>query len=101
MPQKSMGEEAQEALVSAQPIMFIDTLQEANIAHGVARLCMGQVSSGGKIVPAGTVMVPLHQLPVLANALNSLVRQLEERARQMPGIAAALESEEQVVDQKF
>lgn len=63
-------------------MIFADVVQEANIAHGVARLRMGQVATGGAVASAGTLIVPLQQLPTLVKAFASLIQQLEERARQ-------------------
>jgi hypothetical protein len=71
--------------VSDHPLIFADALQEANVVHNVVRLRLGQVGAGGKLNTAGTLVVPLQQLPGLARAVTSLVDQLESRSRPAEG----------------
>lgn len=74
--------------MSEAPIIFADALHEANIANNVARLRLSQITTEGRSVPAGTLIVPVSQLPALVNALGNLLRQLEVRARQAQAAAA-------------
>ena len=67
--------------MSDMPIIFADAMREANIANGVARLRMTQISTDGQVVPAGTLILPLSQLPGLAASLMNVLRTLETQAR--------------------
>ncbi len=67
--------------MSELPNLFADTVQEANVVHGVARLRLAQVISGGRLAPAGTLVVPVSQLQSFASALTALVQQLDVRAQ--------------------
>lgn len=65
--------------MSEHPSIFTDAILEANIVHNVVRLRMGQVAAGGKLVPSGTLLVPLQQLGAVTNAFTRLLQQLEAR----------------------
>jgi len=64
------------------PILFADGVVDAHVVHGVARITLGQAGGDGKPVPAGQLIVPLGQLPVLANGLMQLLRQIEARMKE-------------------
>lgn len=68
--------------MSEQPVIFADQLEEMNVAYGVARLRMSQVATDGQMVPAGTLIVPMDQLAALAEALGSLVQQLQDQVQE-------------------
>ena len=75
-------------------ILFADAILDASVTHGVARLTMAQAGADGKPVPAGQLIVPLVQLPNLANSLLGLLKQVEtkmkeQQAQQATGPAAA------------
>lgn len=62
--------------------IFADGLMDASVTHGVARLTLAQTGPEGKPVPAGQLIVPLVQLPALANGLNTLLKQIETRVKE-------------------
>ena len=62
--------------------IFADGLMDASVTHGVARLTLAQTGPDGKPVPAGQLIVPLVQLPALANGLNTLLKQIETRVKE-------------------
>ena len=62
--------------------IFADGLMDASVTYGVARLTLAQTGSDGKPVPAGQLIVPLVQLPALANGLNALLKQIETRVKE-------------------
>lgn len=70
--------------VSAAPpaVLFADGIRDAHVANGVVRIALGMLGSDGKPLPSGMVVVPLGQLPAFANALVTLVRQVEAKLRE-------------------
>lgn len=73
--------------------LFADGMMEASVTHGVVRITLAQTGSDGKPSPAGQLIVPLVQLPALANGLIGLLRQVETRlkdAQAQQGQAAAV-----------
>ena len=68
--------------MSDSRMIFADGLMDASITHGVARLTLAQTGPEGKPVPAGQLIVPLVQLPALANGLNTLLKQIENRVKE-------------------
>ncbi len=62
--------------------LFADGLLDASVTHGVARLTLAQTGPDGKPVPAGQLIVPLVQLPGIANGLMGLLRQVETRLKE-------------------
>lgn len=76
---------------SHKPTLFADGVLEASVHHGVARLTLGQLGADGRPAACGQLVVPLAQLPSVANGLIALLRQIEAKAReaQQAGAAAA------------
>lgn len=71
------------------PTLFADGLLEASVHFGVVRLTLAQAGSGEKPVPAGQLIVPLTQLPVLTNALLQVLQQVEAKAKEAQASRAA------------
>ncbi len=72
------------------PVIFTDGVMDANVVHGVARITLGQAGGDGKPQAAGLLIVPLVQLPVLANGLIALLKQIEAKVKEaQPQPAAA------------
>ncbi len=71
------------------PSLFVDGVVDAHVVHGVARITLGQAGGDGKPVPAGLLIVPVAQLPVLANGLLALLRQIEAQMKETPAAAPA------------
>ncbi|MBV1798130.1 hypothetical protein [Siccirubricoccus sp. G192] len=75
--------------------IFADGILDASVTHGVARLTLAQTGPDGKPVAAGQLVMPLVQLPALANGIMGLLKQIESRMKeaqaqaQQPGNAAA------------
>ena len=63
--------------------IFADGLLDASVTHGVARMTLAQTGPDGKPVPAGQLIVPLVQLPSIANGLMGLLRQVETRMKEV------------------
>lgn len=74
------------------PTIFADGLMEASVHHGVVHLVLAQVQNDGKPAPCGTLCVPLVQLPAVAQALNTVLRQVEARAREAQAQKPAAEA---------
>ncbi|WP_431285354.1 hypothetical protein ACQW02_11360 [Humitalea sp. 24SJ18S-53] len=73
------------------PMLFTDGVIDAQVMHGVARITLGQAGGDGKPQPVGQLIVPLGQLPVLANGLIALLKQIEAKVKeaQPPAPAAS------------
>ncbi len=50
--------------------------------HAVVRLTLGQLGGDGKPQPCGQLVMPLAQLPALANGVLALLRQIEAKAKE-------------------
>lgn len=74
-------------------LIFADGLMDAAVTNGVVRMTLAQQASDGKPLPAGQLLMPLGQLPHFANALVTLLKQIEQRVKdqQQPGVSAAEE----------
>ncbi|RVT95673.1 hypothetical protein EOD42_15865 [Rhodovarius crocodyli] len=72
-----------------KPAVFADGIMDASVHYGVARITLAQLGPDGKAQPSGQLMVPLVQLPAMANALAALVRQIEAKLKETPATAAA------------
>lgn len=70
--------------------LFADGILDASVTFGVARLTLAQTGSDGKPAACGQLVVPMMQLPALANSLLGLVKQVETKMKeqQMAGPAA-------------
>jgi len=61
---------------------FCDGILEANVVNGVVRITLGQAGGDGKPVPCGQLVLPLTQLPSVANAVVALVKQVQEKMKE-------------------
>jgi hypothetical protein len=68
--------------------VFADGVVEAQVAHGVARITLAVTGQDGKALPCATLCVPVTQLPALVNGMGNLLKQIEERVKQMQQQAA-------------
>jgi hypothetical protein len=64
------------------PVTFCDGIMEANVMNGVVRITLGQAGGDGKPVPCGQLVLPLTQLPGVANAVVQLVKQVQEKMKE-------------------
>ncbi|GGC43153.1 hypothetical protein GCM10011504_22020 [Siccirubricoccus deserti] len=62
--------------------IFADGIMDASVHYGVARLTLAQTGADGKPVAAGQLVVPLVQLPAMANGLLGLLKQVEARMKE-------------------
>jgi hypothetical protein len=69
--------------------IFADGILDASVTFGVARLTLAQTGPDGKPVPAGQLVVPLVQLPAMANSLNGLLKQVEAKMKEQQANAPA------------
>lgn len=72
-----------------KPTLFADGLMDASVHHGVARITLGQLGGDGKPQPCGQLVVPVGQLPLVANGLITLIRQLDQKAKEAQAAAPA------------
>ncbi|PZW49132.1 hypothetical protein C8P66_103158 [Humitalea rosea] len=72
---------------SPLPTLFADGVVEANVTHGVARITLGQAGADGKPQPCGVLIVPLVQLPVVANGLLALLKQIDTKMKEAQAAA--------------
>ncbi len=70
------------------PTVFADGLLDASVHHGVVRLTLGQLGQDGKPMACGQLVVPLTQLPAVANGVLALLRQIEAKAKEQQAIQA-------------
>lgn len=63
-------------------LIFADGLMDAAVTNGVVRMTLAQQASDGKPLPAGQLLMPLGQLPHFANALVTLLKQIEQRVKE-------------------
>lgn len=63
------------------PVTFCDGVIEANVMNGVVRITLGQAAADGKPVPCGQLVLPLTQLPGVANAFIQLLKQVQEKLK--------------------
>lgn len=64
------------------PTLFCDGIIEAQVLNGVARITLGQAGADGKPTPCGQLVVPVTQLPGTANALATLVKQIQDKLKE-------------------
>lgn len=81
---------------SPLPTLFADGVVEANVTHGVARITLGQAGANGKPLPCGVLIVPLVQLPVVANGLLALLKQIDSKMKETQAAAPATAAAEPV-----
>lgn len=67
--------------------LFADGVTEVQVTNGVVRFRLVQAppQKDAKPEPAGTLVVPLGQVPAFARAFVDLVRQMEARAKASAG----------------
>jgi hypothetical protein len=65
-----------------QPTIFADGILEASVNFGVARITLAQTRADGSPVACGQLVVPVVQLPALANGMLSLLKQIEAKVKQ-------------------
>ena len=65
-----------------RPTIFADAVTEVVIAHGVARLSLGMAGPEGQMQNVATLCIPVMQLPTIASGLNSLLQQMQAKARE-------------------
>jgi len=71
------------------PTIFCDGIMEANVVNGVVRITLGQAGGDGKPIPCGQLVLPLTQLPAVANAMMALVKQVQEKMQEQAAKAQA------------
>jgi hypothetical protein len=62
--------------------IFADGILDASVTHGVARLTLAQSGGEGKPVAAGQLVMPLSQLPIFANGIIALLKQIEAKMKE-------------------
>jgi hypothetical protein len=67
--------------------IFADGILDASVTYGVARLTLAQTGPDGKPVAAGQLVVPLVQLPAMANSLLGLLKQVEAKMKEQQATA--------------
>jgi hypothetical protein len=65
-----------------QPTVFADGILEASVNFGVARITLAQTRADGSPAASGQLIVPVVQLPALANGMLSLLKQIEAKVKQ-------------------
>jgi hypothetical protein len=67
----------------SHPLLFADGISEVQVANGVARfgLVTAPAQKDGAPNPAGQLVIPLTQVPMVARVLVDLVRQIEQRTK--------------------
>jgi len=68
--------------MTTEPTLFCDSILDASVTSGVARLTLAQTGADGKPFAAGQLIVPLVQLPAVVNGLAGLLKQVETRMRE-------------------
>jgi hypothetical protein len=81
--------EGDHTMTDRLPVTFCDGILEANVLNGVVRITLGEARADGKPVPCGLLVLPLAQLPGVANALAQLVTQVQEKLRDAASRPAA------------
>ncbi|RYJ00176.1 MAG: hypothetical protein EON47_14580 [Acetobacteraceae bacterium] len=75
-------------MAETRTTLFADGILDASVTHGVARMTLAQTGSDGKPVPCGQLVVPLVQLPSMANSLLGLLKQVETRMKEQQQAAS-------------
>lgn len=75
--------------VNPGPTVFADGILDASVTYGVVRLTLAQTGPDGKPLPAGLLVVPLAQLPSMANSLLGLLKQVEARMKEQQAATPA------------
>lgn len=69
-------------MAETRTTLFADGILDGSVTHGVARLTLAQTGPDGKPVPCGQLVVPLVQLPAMANSLLGLLKQVETKMKE-------------------
>lgn len=69
--------------MAEQPTVFADGILEASVNFGVARITLAQTRADGSPGASGQLIVPVVQLPALANGMLSLMKQIEAKVKQV------------------
>ncbi len=64
------------------PTLFADGILDASVNHNVARITLAQLGADGKPQPCGQLILPLTQLPIFANGVLGLMKQIESRLKE-------------------
>jgi hypothetical protein len=81
-----------------QPTVFADGIMEASVNFGVARITLAQTKADGSPAASGQLIVPVVQLPALANGMLSLMKQIEAKVKQAQAQQGAPPAPPQVND---
>jgi hypothetical protein len=81
-----------------QPTVFADGIMEASVNFGVARITLAQTKADGSPAASGQLIVPVVQLPALANGMLSLMKQIEAKVKQAQAQQGAPPAAPQVND---
>ena len=73
--------------------LFADGILDGSVTHGVARLTLAQTGPDGKPVPCGLLVVPLAQLPAMANSLLNMLKQVESKMKEQQQVASPAAAE--------
>ncbi|MDN3565237.1 hypothetical protein ACFQY5_23800 [Paeniroseomonas aquatica] len=88
-------------MADSRTTLFADGILDASVTYGVARLTLAQTGPDGKPVPAGQLVVPLVQLPSMANSLLNLLKQVESKMKEQQAPAAPAVAEAPTVPGSF
>ena len=69
-------------MAETRTTLFADGILDGSVTHGVARLTLAQTGPEGKPMPCGQLVVPLAQLPSMANSLLGLLKQVETKMKE-------------------
>ena len=69
-------------MAESRTTVFADGILDGSVTHGVARLTLAQTGPDGKPVPCGLLVVPLVQLPSMANSLLNMLKQVESKMKE-------------------
>lgn len=67
---------------AARPTLFADAVTDVIVAHGVARMTLAVAGQDGRPMPVATLCIPVMQLPGFATGLNTLIQQMQQKARE-------------------
>lgn len=68
--------------MSQEPTFFVDAMTGATVRSGVARLSFSTQRGDGTASHSLTLALPVQQVPILADALVRVLRELEARAKE-------------------
>jgi hypothetical protein len=83
------------------PSQFTDGILDASVNLGVARITLAQLGPDGKAAPSSLLLVPVMQLPALANGLLTLVQQIENKMKESQAQQAPVAPEQQPMPSAF